>query len=744
MGVIIKKMSLLSENKSSLVACSVAYSTSLVSLEPTTTDHHFSADTLSESFKVGTAVVEITPDKKSVINTSVACPSGPLNIAGALTLVDYAEQGTVVLVIPDSVNTTYPHVLRFQNGLLESYNEFDLDFQVYTTPWYGTSFTLPLVTPITSPGGTGDYDFYVYWGDGASNHVTNTYSFSDITHTYSSMDNFNIKIIGKLKGWCFNTTLGKTSNNNYKITNINGWHDGFQMGTTEGGYFYQCYSLNILASRAPNLQGVVNMNYAFFNCELTFATNINTWDVSNVTSMYAMFQYCYTFNHYIGDWDVSNVIDMSSMFNFCYSLNQSFNNWNVSKVQAFDSTFYYCYEFNQPLNKWNVSGCYNMDYLFNSSYKFNQNINNWDTSNVLSMYGTFSDAYLFNQPLNDWNTGHVKDMRYMLTYSAFNRPLYKWNTRNVTDFSETFYYCNAFDQNLNSWNMESATDVSYMFEGCYEYNQPMNKWNTKNCTSFVEFLYDAYLFNSPVNGMNTSLGEDFQYMFYETNFNLPVDQFDMSNSLHLGAMFGYSRFNQPVNNWNTSNVQYMWSVFEECADFNQPLDNWDLSNVVDLDYIFYNCVSFNQPLNTWNVSNVTSMVLVFYNCTAFNQPLNNWDVSNVEYFSYMFYNAVSFKQNLSAWKPLSAKRRTYWWEYESFEYMFYGVDLNSPNSEVNQDNYNALLTAWGSPPLATSLANNLVLTATFSKYTASSAASAARDYLTGTKGWSITDGGAAM
>jgi hypothetical protein len=79
-------------------------------------------------------------------------------------------------------------------------------------------------------------------------------------------------------------------------------------------------------------------------------------------------------------------------------------------------------------------------------------------------------------------------------------------------------------------------------------------------------------------------------------------------------------------------------------------------------------------------------------------------------------------------------------------------DLNSPNSAANQNNYNALLIAWtgwsggaGGIPGAAGLALQAAVTISFgtSKYTTANAdALAARAWLIGTKGWTITDGGA--
>ena len=101
--------------------------------------------------------------------------------------------------------------------------------------------------------------------------------------------------------------------------------------------------------------------------------------------------------------------------------------------------------------------------------------------------------------------------------------------------------------------------------------------------------------------------------------------------------------------------------------------------------------------------------------------------------SSMFSNTLLFNQPISLWNASNVT---------DMETMFQGVDMNNPNSETNQDNYNALLNSWAND---SNLQNNVVFDAGLSKYTIS-VAGTARSNLTkstgsGGKQWSITDGG---
>ena len=96
----------------------------------------------------------------------------------------------------------------------------------------------------------------------------------------------------------------------------------------------------------------------------------------------------------------------------------------------------------------------------------------------------------------------------------------------------------------------------------------------------------------------------------------------------------------------------------------------------------------------------------------------------------MFDGATAFKQNISNWTPYACT---------SMISMFSGIDINVPDSNTNQDNYNALLNSWGTYPKLPNMQPNVIFNGGNSQYSGSDAVTS-RSNLT-TNGWTITDGG---
>lgn len=110
---------------------------------------------------------------------------------------------------------------------------------------------------------------------------------------------------------------------------------------------------------------------------------INTWDISQVTSLGSIFYGKTNFNDDISNWDVSNV----TVFEFCFldatSFNQDIGSWDVSSGLNFNYMFTNATSFNQDISSWNVgaggSG-HRQLHMFDGATSFNQNLTNWDLS----------------------------------------------------------------------------------------------------------------------------------------------------------------------------------------------------------------------------------------------------------------------------------------------------------------------------------------------------------------------------
>jgi surface protein len=267
------------------------------------------------------------------------------------------------------------------------------------SPGSSNSFTIQL--PYLS-GGT--YSGIIDWGDGSIS--SNTYS--NRTHIYSTSGNtWLIKITGVIDGWSFNN-----GGDIAKIIQVLQWGP-LKLNRSQG--FFGCLNLAL-----DNVVDVLDFSFSgnakecFKGCaSITEINNINSWNMSNITTTEFMFQEAFNFNDDISNWDVSKVTTMNGMFNNTYEFNKSINSWNVSGVTdmrfMFDNSVY-----NQPLSGWDVSNVTLMNSMFQLS-QFNQNIGNWNISGVTNftnfMIGktpaTFSTTNL-NSIYNGWSTKNPK------------------------------------------------------------------------------------------------------------------------------------------------------------------------------------------------------------------------------------------------------------------------------------------------------------------------------------------------
>jgi surface protein len=164
----------------------------------------------------------------------------------------------------------------------------------------------------------------------------------------------------------------------------------------------------------------------------------------------------------------------------------------------------------------------------------------------------------------------------------------------------------------------------------------------------------------------------------------------------------------------------MRTAFTNCINLigTPAFNNWDVSNVTVMAGMFRNTL-FNQGIGNWNVSSVASMGSMF-RASNFNQDIGNWDVSSVTNMGSMFYESP-FNQDISSWDISNVN---------NFLNFLYGGELSTSN-------YDALLIGWA----AQSVVSGRTIDFGFSQFTAGGTAEAAKNTLTTTYGWNITDGG---
>jgi surface protein len=228
---------------------------------------------------------------------------------------------------------------------------------------------------ITIPTAGGGYDYNVDWGDG---NISEGITWGNITHTYSAIGIYTVKITGDFPRINFYDNIASGDRN--KIISIESWGD------------IEWHS----------------MFWAFYNCTNLILNTNSIPDFSKLTSLESMFRSASSLQGgYIGNWDVSNVTDMSAMFYGATNFNGDISNWDVSNVQKMGRMFQETYYFNQDIGSWDVSNVTEMYCMFDTTEWFGQDLTSWDVSSVTDMWRMFRYALSFSGDLSGWDVAKV-------------------------------------------------------------------------------------------------------------------------------------------------------------------------------------------------------------------------------------------------------------------------------------------------------------------------------------------------
>ena len=184
-----------------------------------------------------------------------------------------------------------------------------------------------------------------------------------------------------------------------------------------------------------------------------------------------------------------------------------------------------------------------------------------------------------------------------------------------------------------------------------------------------------------------------------------------------------TNFNNNIGSWNVSAVTVMSSMFNSATAFNNggssSIGTWNTGAVTTMGSMFSGAAAFNQPL-TWNTGAVTNMGSMFSGAIAFNSTLTFTSTALVASMSSMFNGATAFQQNIGSWNVANVTSFT----------NFMATKTPATFSTTNLD---AIYNGWVTVQLSRTI--------TFGTAKYSAAGTAGRGFLTGTKLWTITDGG---
>ena len=493
--------------------------------------------TVGESDTVRLSGSAMDPDDDPITYTwSQTDPTTPL-----ITFANASAPSTTFTAPSVTGDTVFTLVLTADDGTQSATDTLNVTVKetgtAFITTWTASDSDRSITLPME-----GTYS--ILWGD-------DTYS-ADVggsqSHTYGAAGTYTVIVLGEGLEYI---RLYDDSANARQLRSIEQWGD--TKWTTMDGAFGRAANMVYRATDVPDLSGVTDMTYMFFNA-ISFDGDLSSWNVSGVTDMSGMFRDTTSFNGNLSAWDVSRVTDMDNVFHGATS-------------------------FNGDLSSWNVSGVTDMDSMFFETRSFNGNLSAWDVSEVTDMSAMFHDAASFNGDLSAWVVSEVTDMSAMFHgANSFNGDLSAWNVSGVTDMSAMFHEAGRFNGNLSAWNVSGVTDMSAMFDRAHSFNGNLSAWDVSEVTDMTAMFYRATSFNGDLSTWDVSKVTKMIYMF-------------------LSA----SSFNGNISGWDVSSVTRMAGMFSGATSFNGDISSWDVSRVTDMSDMFYRATSFNQNLGAWYV-----------------------------------------------------------------------------------------------------------------------------------------------
>ena len=676
-----------------------------------------------------------------------------------------------------------------------------------TTPTYAAAFTSTWAVTagetITLPYEVaGTYSGTIDWGDS----TTSVNSYANRTHTYATAGTYTISITGVTTGFRFANTGSKlnirtiTNWGTLRLGNNNAYFQGCSnltlttvVGTldlTSTTDFFQifgsCNSLTTINGiNSWSTGAVTSMYQMFYNCvNFNQALSFNT---AAVTNMSGMFQFCVNFNSSL-TFTTGLVNNMSFMFYSCSQLNTAPTFSSTAAVTTMQSMFRDCANFNKALSL-NTAAVTNMYQMFSAATAFNQDISGWNTISVTNMELMFNGATAFNQNLGSWNVANVTAFANFMstktpaTFSAANLDaIYNgWSTQLVKpniniSFGTAKFTASATAARAaliaapNNWTItdggqESAAFTSTWlvtagevitlpYEAAGTYSGTID-WGDGTATSVNSYANRTHTYATAgtytisITGVTTGfsfnntgskanirtitnwgslrLGNTTGYFYGCTNLTLTTvaGTLDLTGTTNLTLMFGncYALTTvNGINSWNTSAVTNMTYLFFSAFQFNSNIGSWNTASVTNMYAMFFGATSFNQNISSWNVGLVQNMSQMFFGLSLFNANIGSWNVGSVTNMSQMFQDSTAFNQNLGSWNVANVTN-------------FTGFMSTKTPATFSTANLDAIYNGW-----VTVQASRTISFGT-AKY--SGAGTAGRNYLTGTKLWTITDGGIA-
>ena len=386
-------------------------------------------------------------------------------------------------------------------------------------------------------------------------------------------------------------------------------------------------------SNVTNMEGL-------FRSASSFNQPLSSWNTLGVTNMKEMFRSATNFNQSVSSFDTSNVTDLSLMFaeatNFTYA--GDLGSWNVSNVTTMDYIFSLASALDPVIKRTDydaiLSGWSLLPSL-QSGITLDVGITPYSSGSIPSrniLTTTYSwiliDGGLYEPLIINFNITSPSDKTITLPIhcNPGDTVWVEWGDSTSDTYTSTGDYDHIYPT-PGIFGVEIFGKLTQLGNGSSGYSNVSKVrfvstfGNMPTLTSLSGLFYNASnLISVPVSLPSTII--NLSYCFY--------------GSLILS--------DASISSWNTTNVTTLESTFQNAILFNESLNSWNTTNITTMKNMFAGASSFNQPLNLWNTSNVTTMESMFSGASLFSyvSDLGSWNISNVENMTNIFNVGLTY------------------------------------------------------------------------------------------------------
>lgn len=418
--------------------------------------------------------------------------------------------------------------------------------------------------------------------------------------------------------------------------------------TSMNSMFKGCSKLTNLNLNNFNTSKVTTFESMFSDCNALANIQMNGWDTSKVTEINNIFKGCTALNSIqTRNWKVTNYT--VNIFDRKIPTVKSIdvNSWDLSNVTTLENVFRGCSALTSVigLNTWNTINITDMGYMFYGDKELTNigSLSNWNTTNVVNMSDMFSgcNKLISVEGLSNWDISNVKNMdRMFMNCKAIKTVRMNGRGVKISTMDEMFLGCsNLTTVELDGFNTENLVKSGNVFAECTLLNTlELTNWNIKtdNMKNLIESIKQSNITN--LNASNWNIEDNSIASLFEGCIKLTsidVSNWNTTSVVNMSNTFkGCEKLEKIVGiqTWNTTKVTLMNGMFENCSSLTKlDLSNFNTSQVTDMTAMFSGCSELTTlDLSNFNTSKVIKSDNMFAGCTSLTSiNLSNFDIYNM-------------------------------------------------------------------------------------------------------------------